>query len=78
MRFKEADQCGEKHRIAGPAAKLVCPDSGQVDEPLCPPRITKRYSQCSECEGVRIGWRIGGQGLTFEKRASGDKNWRRS
>lgn len=42
MRFEEADERGEKLRLAGPGAKLVCPDSGQIDETARPPRVTER------------------------------------
>jgi hypothetical protein len=30
---------GKQHRIAGARAKLICPDSGQVKEPLGPPFV---------------------------------------
>jgi hypothetical protein len=42
VRFQEADQRGKQRRLTRASAKLVCPDSGQVDEPPGPPRLTKR------------------------------------
>jgi hypothetical protein len=42
MRFEERDECGKERRFAGAAAELICPDSGQVEEPLRPTRIAKR------------------------------------
>ena len=39
MRLEEADQRGEQRRVAGSRPKLVCPDSGQVEEPLRPPLV---------------------------------------
>ena len=42
MRFEEADKRGEQERFAHSRAKLVRPNSGQVDEPLRPPVIAER------------------------------------
>ena len=54
MRFEEAQQSGEKSVLAGPQPQLVSPDSGQVDEPLRPTRVTKRCRKCGESENHRI------------------------
>jgi len=42
VRFEEADQRREERGIAGPAPKLLCPDSGQLDEPLSPAGFPER------------------------------------
>lgn len=42
MRFEEADKRGEQERLARLRAKLIRPNSGQVDEPLRPPAIAER------------------------------------
>ena len=56
MRLEEADQGGEQHGIAGPLPKLTCVDSGQANEPLSPPRITKRCRKRGKGERKRIIW----------------------
>ena len=33
MRFEKADQRREQRRLARSRAQLICPDSGQVQEP---------------------------------------------
>jgi len=45
VRFEESDQRREQHRVIRPQPKLVCPDSGQVEEPASPPLVGKRCSQ---------------------------------
>lgn len=42
MRFEEAQQRREKGRLAGALAKLVRPDSGQIEEPLSPAAVAER------------------------------------
>jgi hypothetical protein len=42
MRFKEPYQRREERGFSGSGPKLVCPDSGQVQEALSPARITER------------------------------------
>jgi hypothetical protein len=42
MRFEEADQRREKRRLARSCAKLVRPNSGQVEKPLRPSPVAKR------------------------------------
>ena len=37
MRFEEGNQAGKQRGVARAAAQLVCLDSGQRKEPLCPP-----------------------------------------
>jgi two-component system cell cycle response regulator DivK len=56
MRFEEANQRGKQGRFARPGPKLVCPDSGQLDEPLSPPLLTKRCRKSGEPEGKGIIW----------------------
>lgn len=56
MRLEKADQPGEKPRIACARAKLVCTDSGQVEEPLSPPRIAKRCCKGPKGNGDGVVW----------------------
>ena len=67
MRFKEAYESGKQHGIASPPAKLACPDSGQVDEPLSPPCVTKRCRKGGKGDSLGVGWCIVKQGLTFNR-----------
>ena len=63
MRFEEGDQRREKRRVIRLAPKLVCPDSGQVEEPPGPTVVSKRCSQCCKRKCLRIGWRLHGHRL---------------
>ena len=47
MRFEEDEQSGQQPRIAGARAKVLSPDSGQVEEPLRPSRFIERCGQRS-------------------------------
>lgn len=40
--LEEAQQRGEKRGIGRSGAQLVCPDSGQVEEPMCPAVVPER------------------------------------
>jgi hypothetical protein len=48
MCLEEADEGGEQGRLVSTCSELVCPDSGQVHEPLSPPLLTKRCRKCGE------------------------------
>jgi len=63
MRFEKTNQPGEERRVTSPAPKLVCPDSGQVEEPAGPAVVKKRCSQCCKRKCLRIGWRLHGHRL---------------
>jgi len=76
VRFKKAYESSKQLRVAGSAAELVCPDSGQVDEPLSPPSVTKRCRKGGKGNSLGVRWRIVKQGLISRKRAGGT-NWRR-
>ena len=78
MRFKEAKEAREKRWVGGSATKLLCPDSGQVDEPLSPPSITKRCRKSGKGDSLGVPWRMMKQGLTVSRKLVGDANWRRS
>jgi len=56
MRFKKAQEGRQQGRFVGSLSQLIRPDSGQVDEPSCPPVVTKRCRQCGErdCDGVIV------------------------
>ena len=78
MRFQEAYDAGKQRGLADSPAKLVCPDSGQVDEPLSPPLVTKRCRKRGKGNSVCIHWRIGVQVLTFGRKLVGGAIWPRS
>ena len=42
MSFEEAEEFCEQRRLSGASAKLVSPDSGQVEKPLRPTLIAER------------------------------------
>ena len=50
MRLQETQQRGEKGGLGRPGSQLFRPDSGQVDEPLRPARVTKRCRKRGESE----------------------------
>ena len=54
MRFEEADHGRKQRRIGGAAAKLVRPDSGQVEEAAGPPLVAERCRKRGkrECDSV--------------------------
>ena len=54
MRFQKAQQRREQARLARSSPELVGPDSGQVDEPLCPAVVTKRCRKGGEGHSYRI------------------------
>ncbi len=56
MGLQEADQRCEQARVAGPGPKLVCVDSGQVEEPLSPPCIAKRCCERTKGNGKGVVW----------------------
>ena len=78
VRFEEAQQRGEQRRLAGTAAELIRPDSGQVEEPMRPPFVAERCRKRGEGERDRIGWTWGSHGLETARRAERECNWRRS
>jgi hypothetical protein len=58
VRFEEGDQRREEARLAGPAAKLVCPNSGQGEEPPSAPFVSERRSKRGKGESKRVVWRL--------------------
>jgi hypothetical protein len=56
MRFEEGDQRGQQHRVGGAPPKLIRPDSGQVEEALRPPLVTKRCRQRGEGKSLSVIW----------------------
>ena len=78
MGFEEPDQRRKQLRLAKPRAKLLCPDSGQVDEPLSPPIVTQRCRKRGKGDSLRVSWRMIEQSLTFSRKLVGGANWPRS
>jgi two-component system cell cycle response regulator DivK len=73
VRFEETQQRGEKRRISGPGAKLVRPDSGQVEEPLRPPPAAERCGERGKGESNRIVWTRVRKHLDTAARARGSE-----
>ena len=48
VRLEEAQEGGQQPWLARSAAKLFCPDSGQVDEPLGASSVTYRCRERSK------------------------------
>ena len=78
MRFEKAYDGREKPGFADPSTQLVCPDSGQVDEPLSPPIVTQRCRKRGKGDSLRVSWRMIEQSLTFSRKLVGGANWPRS
>ena len=57
MRLQKPDQCGEQAGLSGAGAQLICPDSGQVQEPPRPPFVRKRRRECRKGKRMGIIWR---------------------
>ena len=79
--LEEPDERGENSRLGSPRAKLVRPNSGQVEEAMGPAAVTERCRKSGkgQCVDVLWGiiWRIGEQSLTTAVSEWG-RNWRRS
>ena len=58
MRFEEAQQCHEQNWIVRACPQLASPDSGQFDEPLRPPLITKRCGKRTKRERRGVPRRV--------------------
>ena len=78
MRLEKAEQRREQRRLARPLSKLICPDSGQVQEPPGPPLLAKRCRKGGKGNGHCVGWSIGMHGLERLLRARREGIWRRS
>ena len=69
MGFEKADQFGQEFGRPGAGAKLVRPDSGQVDETAGPPVIVERLHERGKREHLRVVRRFVAHGL--EERPKG-------
>ena len=58
MPFQECDQRRKQRRIIRLVPKLVCPDSGQVQEPLGPTFVAERCRKGGKGNSQRIIWRL--------------------
>ena len=56
MRLKEVEKRDEQGRVGGPVAKLLSPDSGQVEKAAGPLRFIERCSKRRQSERDRVGW----------------------
>ena len=54
--LEETNQRSEKPRVACPRSKVVCVDSGQVEEALSPPRVAKRCCKRTKGNGDGVVW----------------------
>ena len=65
MPFEEVEQGDEQSRVGGAFAKLLSPDSGQVEEALGPLRFIERCCKRRQSERDRVGWSLGVQGVNY-------------
>lgn len=63
MGLQEAQERRKDGRFGDSATKLICADSGQVDEPLGASSVTKRCCQGGKRDSIWIGRRIRKQRL---------------
>ena len=56
VRFEKANERGEQRRVARLALQLVCPDSGQVEEPLRPTLLPERCRKRGKGKSNRVIW----------------------
>ena len=68
VRLEEADERRKNGRLSRSGAKLVRPNSGQVEEPMGPATVPERCRKRGkgQCVNILRGiiWRIGKQSLT--------------
>ena len=55
MRLEEAHQREEQGCVIRRLAKLLCPDSGQVEEPPCASFVGQSRGQGNQRERMRVG-----------------------
>ena len=56
MSLQEAKQRGEEVRVSSAGAKLIGPDSGQIEESLRPTLVAERCRKRGEGKCHRIVW----------------------
>jgi two-component system cell cycle response regulator DivK len=73
MRLQKANQGGEKAGLTGARAKLLCIDSGQVEETLSPPLIAERCCKRAKGNGEGVVWTWGVHDLRYGFKAEGSE-----
>ena len=73
MCLEEREQGRQQRRLAEPSAKLVCPDSGQFDETVGPPRIIERLDERGQREHFGIIMRFVAHGLNCARVIKGNR-----
>jgi len=63
MGLEECNERRKEDRIVRPAPELICPDSGQVEEPLRPALVAKRCRKRGKGKSHRIVWCLGEHAL---------------
>ena len=63
VRLEESEEGGEQRRIAEPTAKLVRPDSCQLQEPLRAPFVGERSGKRGKSRRSGVVWRLVGHGV---------------
>ena len=58
MRLEKADQRRQQHRVVRPSPQIICPNSGQFEEPPGPALVGKRCRKGGKGEGAWIRGRI--------------------
>ena len=59
MRLQETQERSKKRGFAGSAAKLIRPNSGQVEQSLRPAVVAERCRKRGEGNHHRVIWRLG-------------------
>ena len=77
MCFQEGNQRSEQAGVVSLGSQLVCPDSGQVEEPPRATFVRKRRGQSREGERMRVVWRLALHRLRLFRLLK-EANWRRS
>jgi hypothetical protein len=76
VRFEKSDETGKQRGLSRAAAKLVCPDSGQVEEAPGPPVMPERCRKRGQRESVGINVTFVCHGVERSARVK-ERHWRR-
>jgi two-component system cell cycle response regulator DivK len=72
MRFEKTQQRRQQRRLVRAAAKLVCANTGQVEEAAGPPFVPERCRKRGKGTKLRIIWSLSGQGRGSRTARAGD------
>ncbi len=58
MRLEKPQESGKKRRFRGSLAQLICPDSGQIEEPAGPAFVAERCCQRGKRQRLGVLWYV--------------------